>query len=130
MDIKPKLALRRDQNEAKDSFKNVNQQYQLQPLDKGNSYEQRVATFDSRSQDLKELDARVKSMMTKSQNMVQLGNQRRTAEICKVCGKEGNPQAIKDHIEAKHLEGVSLPCNICEKTFRSSYALRRHKCIT
>ena len=115
--------------EEKSSFRHVNQQHQLQPLDIGSRYEQRVASFDSRSQDLKELDARVKSMMTKSQNMIQIGNRRKTAEICKVCGKEGNPQAIKDHIEAKHLEGVSLPCNNCGKTFRSRIAVRRHKLL-
>ena len=125
-DVKPNSFVRRDQNEAK---RNVNK-HQFQPLDPGNNYEHRVATFDSGSEGLKELDARVKSMMTKSQNMIQSGKWRKTAEICKVCGKEGNPQAIKDHIEAKHLEGVSLPCNNCGKTFRSRIALRQHKCKT
>ena len=80
------------------------------------------------SEHLKELDAQVKSMMEKSQNMVQHGKQKRTAEICKVCGKEGAPEAIKDHIEANHLVGVSLPCDHCDRTFRSRYAIRRHKC--
>ena len=30
---------------------------------------------------------------------------------CKVCGKEGKSGDIKNHIEAIHLEGVSVPCN-------------------
>ena len=51
------------------------------------------------------------------------------AYIFKVCGKEGAGIAIRDHIEANHLEGVSLPCNICGKEFRSRMTLRRHKCI-
>jgi len=74
--------------------------------------------------DYQELDDMVKSMMTKSQNSYQNGHQR--ADICTVCGKEGKGNAIKDHIEANHLEGVSIPCNNCEKTFRSRVAQRQH----
>ena len=37
--------------------------------------------------------------------------------ICKVCGEEGIH--IQNHIEANHLEVVSLPCNQCDKTARS-----------
>ena len=79
------------------------------------------------SGDLKELDEKVKSMMEKSQNLIPSGRQR--ADICKVCGKEGAGIAIRDHIEANHLEGVSLPCNVCEKTFRSRITLRQHNCM-
>ena len=64
---------------------------------------------------MEELDEQVKSMMENSQNMIQEGKIRKRANICKLCGKEGNPTAIKDHIEANHLDGVSLPCNYCEK---------------
>ena len=49
------------------------------------------------------------------------------ADRCKVCGKEGMGSAIKDHIEANHIEGIVLPCNLCEKTFRSRKTLREHK---
>ena len=45
---------------------------------------------------------------------------------CKVCGKEGQGINIRDHIEANHLEGIILPCNLCDKTFRSRVALRLH----
>ena len=65
-------------------------------------------------------------MMEKSQNLIASGKER--AKICKACGKEGAGIAIRDHIEANHLEGVSLPCNVCEKTFRSRQRLRLHKC--
>ena len=126
MDLKPISAVRRD---VASTFRNL-YEHQVQPLDLGDNYEQRVTPFDSRSQNLKELDAQVKSMIEKSKNKIQVGNQRKSAEICKVCGKEGNPQVIKDHIESNHLEGVSLPCGNCEKTFRSRIILRRHKCKT
>ena len=75
------------------------------------------------SVDLGELDERVKVMMEKSQNRDSKG---RFAYVCKVCGKEGQLPHIKDHIEANHLEGVVIPCNFCEKTFRCRDSLRKH----
>ena len=75
-----------------------------------------------------ELDEKVKSMMEKGQNMISYGKgNMRKANVCKICGKEGQIVAIRDHIEANHLEGISLPCSHCEKTFRSRSALRLHK---
>ena len=70
------------------------------------------------SGDLQQLDETVKSMMETSQNLVKNGEEQRLAKICKVCGKEGHPTDIKRHIEANHLEGVSIPCNHCHKIFR------------
>ena len=78
------------------------------------------------SGDFAALDSKVKSMMEKSQNLDSSGTKR--AYICKVCGKEGAGIAIRDHIEANHLEGVSLPCNVCGKVFRSRSRLRKHYC--
>ena len=77
------------------------------------------------SGDLEELEERVKSMMEKSQNKI--ANGREFAYRCRVCGKEGQATAMKDHIEANHLEGIIIPCNLCDKTFRSRNALRMHK---
>ena len=73
---------------------------------------------------LQELDERVKSMMTKSLNFCSTISGSK-ADICKVCGKEGKGKDIRDHIEAKHLEGLSIPCNLCEKTFRSRQSLHK-----
>ena len=78
--------------------------------------ERRIAIQNFVSGDVQELDEKVKSMMETSQNLDSRGAR---GKICKLCGKEGQNVAIRDHIEAKHLEGVSLPCNVCEKTFRS-----------
>ena len=79
----------------------------------------------NKSGDFEELDAKLKSMMEKSQNRIANGAQ--LAHICKVCGKEGHGKTIKDHIEANHLDGVVIPCNLCDKTFRSRRTLRHHK---
>ena len=62
-------------------------------------------------------------MMEKSQNMIPDGKQangtprRATAFICKVRGKEATGAHIIDHIEANHLERVSIPCDHCDKVF-------------
>ena len=76
---------------------------------------------------LDELEDRVRSMMEKSQNKIANGLQ--LAHRCKVCGKEGMGANIKDHIEANHLEGIIIPCNLCDKTFRSRNSFRTHKCF-
>ena len=77
------------------------------------------------SGDLDELEERVKSMMEKSENKYANGNY--LADRCKVCGKEGMGRNIKDHIEANHLDGIVIPCNLCDKTFRSRNGFRQHK---
>ena len=79
------------------------------------------------SGDFDELEVRVKSMMEKSQNEALSGNCK--AHRCKVCGKEGRGSAIKDHIEANHLKGIIIHCNLCDKTFRSRNSFRTHKCF-
>ena len=78
------------------------------------------------SENLKELDETVKAMMETGENMIQEGNRRKRAKICKVCGKEGSFTNIKSHIESNHLEGVSVPCTHCDKIFRSRMSLRHH----
>ena len=83
-----------------------------------------LAIPGNNSGDFEELDKRVKSMMEKSQNKTTNGL--KFADRCKVCGKEGMSNAIKDHIEANHLEGIIIPCNFCNKTFRSRDSLRHH----
>merc|ERR1719430_2024743 len=72
-----------------------------------------------------DLEEMVKTMMEKSENPLSNGQGR--AHRCKVCGKEDYSTNIKKHIEANHLEGVSIPCNFCEKTFRVRDSLRIHK---
>ena len=90
--------------------------------------ERRVTIQNFESRNLQELDERVKSMMEKTTKQKQNGTKMAYVYICSLCGKEGQGIAIRDHIESNHLDGVSLPCNVCEKTFRSRMILRKHKC--
>ena len=75
------------------------------------------------SVDLQDLDAKVKSMIGKSENLASDSNK---ARVCKVCGKEGQWVTIRDHIEAHHITGVSHNCALCGKSFKSRNSLRLH----
>ena len=79
------------------------------------------------SGDLQELDEKINCFISKGESLMPNGNKSVRASACTVCGKEGKLSNIRDHIEANHLEGVSIPCNFCEKTFRSRNGLRLHK---
>ena len=79
--------------------------------------------------DLSALEEKVKSIMEKGQNMIPSGakGMRRRSFICKMCGKEGLSKDNGDHIEANHLEGISIPCGSCGKTFSSRGSLGVHE---
>ena len=76
--------------------------------------------------DMNELDEHIESMMGRGENIIQHGAKSKKACVCQVCGKEGLKWNIKDHIEANHIEGISIPCSFCEKSFRSRDSLRHH----
>ena len=86
-----------------------------------------VAVPRDLSADLDHIKEMVESPMEKSENLIATGRQK--AHKCNVCGKEGLGSHIEDHIEAKHIEGICIPCNICGKFVRSTNALRQHKKI-
>ena len=121
--MRPKVAVQRQPA----AFKSAPTEQKLTSVE--NNFEQMVAIPKYVIEDLHKLDEQVKSMMENSQNMIQESKRLSRAKICKVCGKEGLPTNIAHHIEANHLEGVSLPCNSCEKTFRSRMTKSRHNCM-
>jgi len=90
------------------------------------NFEVDFVEFDVNITNVIELNEKVKSMMIKSGNMLECNGRKEKATICTICGKEGYLKSIKDHIEANHLEGVSIPCTHCDKTFRSRSGLRQH----
>ena len=79
------------------------------------------------SGDMKELDEKIETMMVRGQNMIRkTPTEMFSAFVCQVCGKKGRKHHIKDHIEVKHLEGISIPCSLCEKILKSRSGLRHH----
>ena len=89
-------------------------------------YETSIGTMSLTSnfpKDFQELDKQSTSMMMKTTSKGANGN---PLYRCTVCGKEAQMSNLKGHIEAHHLDGISLPCNQCKKTFRSRNSLRVH----
>ena len=92
-----------------------------------------IAISNQSSMDLQALDEKVKSMMEKGQNLFPAGKRangtlkQEIAYICKICGKEGLTRVIQSHVESNHLEGICIPCDICDKNFSSRNSLRMHK---
>ena len=47
---------------------------------------------------------------------------------CTLCGKEAvRKEVIECHIENVHLEGISIPCSLCDQAFRSRNSMKIHK---
>ena len=101
----------------------------LQCLEGEVSSEMRVATFNNQSVsvELHQLDDQIRSMIEHTGKSMIVGNAKREALLCKVCGKEGQLGVIMRHIESNHITGVSHTCDICSKTTRSRDALYQHK---
>ena len=91
------------------------------------SYLDQVATANNDtvlfSGNLQELDEKCNSMMEKTLKKSAHGQ---PLYKCGPCGKETTSGDLKKHIEANHLEGISIPCDFCENTFRSRDSLRNH----
>ena len=102
----------------------ISQSYSGDPLNSS-----MLAAFPKQelSEDMMELNEKIKSMMKQGENMPKNGPTKICrAQVCQVCGKEGYNHVIKDHIETNHLEGICIPCNLCEKILRTRALLRRH----
>ena len=56
-------------------------------------------------------------------------HKREKTRICRMCGKEGRLFAIKRHIEAMHISGISHPWELCDKISLSRDRLGRHKAV-
>ena len=110
--------------EASMSFQSSQSNFYEPSLSNGyDTSDETVAALTSHfSGDLRELREKSNSMMEKTSEKFQ----RFPLYRCKVCGKKATNGNLKKHIEANHLEGISVPCNKCEKTFRSRNALDVH----
>ena len=83
-----------------------------------------VAVANEHSAIMLQLDEEINSMVTKNSRKNIHG---KPLYVCNVCGKETKHGDMKNHIEANHLEGISIPCNFCEKMFRTRDARRQHQ---
>ena len=75
-----------------------------------------------------QLDEQIKYLMTRTEKMMTSGNTNKAVFACNQCGKEGQWQNIRTHIEANHIaNNISHSCDICGKVSRSRDGLRKHK---
>ena len=88
-------------------------------MEQNSKSESKVLTKHNSVDYLQQLDEKVKSLIEKSGKRMSVGESQTRVCVCKICGKGGQWMAIRDHIEAKHLEGVSLVCDQCGKTSKS-----------
>ena len=66
--------------------------------------------------DMTELDEKIQQLMEKIDGIFH----------CKACNYSSrNRTHVKEHVE-RHIEGLSYPCQFCDKTFRSRNSLRVH----
>ena len=87
-----------------------------------------VAIPNSYYGEISKLDEQINLLMVTGQNpIIRKNGQQDKSFICQICGKEGNKTNIIDHIESNHIGGIALPCQMCEKTFRSRHMIRNHK---
>ena len=90
---------------------NVNEKQEL-------SVEKKIISSSSEEREnLEQLDSRVNASFDKIDGSF----------VCKFCSKSFNKVFnVKEHVEI-HFDGLSFPCDKCEKTFRSRKILRNHK---
>ena len=91
------------------------------------SFEGTVALNNSDS--LQQLDEQINAMSETSEkhSTKRRGKKDGKLRVCKVCGKEGPRTTIRNHIEAKHIIGVSHNCDLCGKISKTKNALGSHK---
>merc|ERR1719319_907197 len=91
-------------------------------LDSNESNQYSDQSLENKVTDLQSLIDAVKPMIGIGQTM---GRKQRN-NMCKDCGKEGAYTEIRNHIETKHVKGVSLPCDLCGKNYKTRNILGRH----
>ena len=76
---------------------------------------------------LKQLNDEIETMITSTQqDAIRNGQYCGKLWVCKVCGKEGLRTTIRNHVEAKHITGVTHTCKICEKVLKTKNTLAWH----
>ena len=79
---------------------------------------------DKVSTDIHDLNQRIKSMITRSEQSA--GPGQGLMASCNICGKQGAYRNMPNHVETNHITGISHACDLCGKICRSRNALKMH----
>ena len=75
-----------------------------------------IAKFSLATNDKSDINSKVEEILTQNDRLL----------TCSVCGKTGTDKGnMKRHAET-HIDGMTYPCELCGKTFRSSNAFHKH----
>ena len=77
--------------------------------------------------DFQDLDIKIKSLMTFRQKTQRESGRFDKVYSCNFCGKEGQQTQTECHIEANYVDGISIPCSFCKRTFKTRKGLRHHE---
>ncbi len=109
---KPNSAPFKPENYAENLNPNINNDWQLAPVSNDDS------KISMSKEEKQNLDGKVNQYVERREDGF---------FYCKICGKSAKQKiVVKNHIEAKHLEGIEIPCPICGKIFRSRHSLIQH----
>ena len=81
--------------------------------------ESAIVSIDTDVTNMAKVDAKIMEYVVKNQD---------GSYSCGMCGKNSGRKKdhAKNHVET-HMEGLSFPCQSCDKTFRSRHSLATHK---
>ena len=115
---------RKDYNEVSPQVKMQKEESYFQPDNENKKEIPTTVSIRDHKVKLEDLDDQIESMMMITDKVDQRGY---TLVTCSICYKELTKSHMKDHIESKHLEGLSYSCDTCGKTSKTRVALRMHK---
>ena len=109
-------------------FKNTNQILEVKTAELLEKHVENVVALPDYKipVEVQELEEKIKSMIKVTDNFLPGYKSKKRVHLCIACGKEGLYANIKTHIEANHIDGISHPCNFCDKKFRCRKSLRVH----
>ena len=125
-DFKKKITVKQEKSshkyvQATDDVEEYDQPYN------DSSFEDRSIVPVESSKMIVNMDTNNEDLKTKLESMMEnINDGERNKWRCTVCGKTASlKNDVRRHVES-HIEGVSHPCNMCEKVSRSDTALKMH----
>jgi len=108
-----------DYSSAETEMKNKPQKTDIKTPRSRKTEDTAIVSIDGDVTNMAEVDAKIMEYVVKNED---------GSYSCGMCGKSDwkRKDHVKNHVET-HMEGLSFPCQSCDKTFRSRNLQRQHK---